>query len=450
MDTKSFDIDYRGVNVNIAQIQVLAAIVRDMVRGNFSEKNYYLLDPVPLPMAFIDWNALNEFCKVNKDMESFKILSDTFGISEYSCEAGDHSQPNSDVYLQLSVLQELFSKLEQLNLETASIGDIHTLTQDLVNSYMFLNNYIGVFFFDNVCKKGEFRWDLKLHPGKINLEWMRGLNGAGTFVACSENKKRFQKVFKARLDELACQCRFMAFWSCLLQIVTFPSLPKDTHDSFKKFTDCLLENFDSVFVHHIIVEQSDLNRNLKSKDRGAIDNTTRLKVYFTLEDGLPLLARFDLSHKGVPFLHINLENEDGEIDAYNHCELSLTEVEDNILKPLEEALMTFNYSGVKFKHTPTDFDKEMLHRVAVERALFSTSIVEWFTVIFSDIYKEQGKPSYDWYEEHMPNLSSELQTYVLEALSVLTDEVASYGFESHLLSHTEIFECVYDEIIRND
>ena len=147
---------------------------------------------------------------------------------------------------------------------------------------------------------------------------MRELNGVGIFIANVENKERLQKVFKTRLGELACQCRFMAFWVCLLQIVTCPFISKAIQHSFTDFAVCLLCNFSSVYVHHIIVEQSALNQSVKSADRGSSDNITRLKIYFTLEDAHPMLVRFDLSHKGVPYLHINVEDENGdkEIQEY--------------------------------------------------------------------------------------------------------------------------------------
>ncbi len=447
MDAQSFEIDYRGINANIAQIQVLAAVIKKMVQDEFDDKNSHLLASLPLPTSFRDWSALNNYCREHKNMESFRILSDFSGSSEYAYKIQDHSQPSADIYLCLSTLQDTFAQLEKLNLETTPATDIHRLTQNLTNAYMHLNNGIGNFFFNTAYESGTFSWNNKLYPGEINLDWMRDLNGSGMIVACSKNKKIFQRVFRTRLEELACQCRFMAFWSCLMQIITFPLLQKKTQDSFRSFAFCLLKNFASVYVHHIIVEQSALNQKLKSENRGSKDNTTRLKVYFTLEDGQPLLARFDLSHKGVPFLHINLENENEEVNGFNHCKLSLTEVEDNILRPLEEALMTFNYEGVDFKHAPTDFDKKMFHRVALERALFSACCVEWGTAFFSTECEKRGMAPYDWDKDYHDKLSPEVQSFINDSRLVLANEVASYEFDPKKLSHTEIFECVYDEII---
>lgn len=446
MNRNSFEIDYTGVDANIAHIQVLAAVIRKMIQDEYHDGYSHLLASLPLPKDYSDWNVLNDYCKIQKRAIHFRILNELFESSDYICSSSDHSQPRADIYLYLSVLQNTFTQLEEINLETASPSYIHRLTQQLVNTYMFLNNDIGSFFFNLAYESETFNWNDKLHPGRINLDWFRELNDAGIFVANSENKKRFQKAFKTRLEELACQCRFMAFWACLLQIITCPSLSEDIRKSFCGFAFCLLQNFGSVYVHHIIIEQSFLNMSIKSEERGASDNTTRLKAYFTSEDGHPLVARFDLSHKGVPYLHINMEDDTGEVSKFNHCRLSLTEVEDNVLKLLEDALMTFNYCGVEFKHAPTNFDKEMLHRVAVERALFGACAVEWSTVIFSYINEKESLEPYDWDNDHQGQLSAEAQSYIRECRAILDNEVKSYRFNPQELNNTEIFECVYDEI----
>lgn len=449
METGFFEIDYKGCNANIAQIQVLAAVVRQMVRGEYNDEDSHLLSSLPLPKDYSNWNDLNNYCKTQKNAIFFRIINERFGSGSYICLYDDHSQPEANVYLQLSVLQNTFYQLENLKLETALGTDIQKLTQQLITSYIFLNHGIGDFFFNLACESETFDWEGKFYPGCINVDWMRELNGVGIFIANVENKERLQKVFKTRLGELACQCRFMAFWVCLLQIVTCPFISKAIQHSFTDFAVCLLCNFSSVYVHHIIVEQSALNQSVKSADRSSSDNITRLKIYFTLEDAHPMLVRFDLSHKGVPYLHINVEDENGEVTKFNHCRLSLTEVEDNILKPLEDALMTFNYNGIEFKHAPSDFDREMFYRMAVERALFGACAEEWGTVIFSDIYKEQGLGGYDWDQEHQGKLFSEAQEYLRESRTVLVNEVASYGFDPQELDHTEIFECVYDEMMKS-
>ena len=46
---------------------------------------------------------------------------------------------------------------------------------------------------------------------------------------------------------------------------------------------------------------------------------------------MPLVARLDLPHKGIPYLHINIESEQGELSGLNHCLLSIKPYENNIL-----------------------------------------------------------------------------------------------------------------------
>lgn len=60
---KVFIIDYTGVNANIAQIQVLASIIKDMVNNKFSIESKDLLYNIPRPSMYKTWEFLYEFCQ---------------------------------------------------------------------------------------------------------------------------------------------------------------------------------------------------------------------------------------------------------------------------------------------------------------------------------------------------------------------------------------------------
>ena len=247
------------------------------------------------------------------------------------------------------------------------------------------------------------------------------------------------------MQEMACQCRFLSFWACILQIISCTSLPKRVLDSFRSFALCLLKNVDSAFIHYIIVEQSPLNNNNNVLNRGSNDNTTRIKVYFTYEDGEPLMVRFDLPHKGVPYLHINIEDANGKTPSFNHCKLSISPFKENILKPLEESLMTFNYSGINFSHSTPDIDHSILHKVKLERALFGLSPIIWSTIIFTQIYNDDNKGIYNWDEKHQKDISKQSYDYINECRNVLKHEIALYGI-SEPLSDFDVFDLIYNEI----
>ena len=83
---KVFIIDYTGVNANIAQIQVLASIIKDMVNNKFSIESKDLLYNIPLPLMYKTWESLYEFCQKYSNAIIFVIKSEILGLSKYICD----------------------------------------------------------------------------------------------------------------------------------------------------------------------------------------------------------------------------------------------------------------------------------------------------------------------------------------------------------------------------
>lgn len=445
---KVFTIDYTGVDANIAQIQVMASIIKDMVNNKFSIESKDLLYNIPLPSMYKTWESLYEFCQKHSNDIIFIIKSEILGSSKYKCDKYDYNLPDSIIYLRLFALQNQFDKLNNIDFANMKESEVIELTDSLINTYMFLSNDIGNYFLNVFCDSQAFDSQSKFKPCYINLSWIRDLWGFGRFIIYElkeTDRKKFETIFQVRMQEIACQCRFLSFWACLLQIISCTSLPKKVLDSFRCFAFCLLKNVDSAFIHYIIVEQSPLNNNNNVLDRGSNDNTTRIKVYFTYEDGEPLMARFDLPHKGVPYLHISIEDANGKTPSINHCKLSISQFKENILKPLEESLMTFNYSGINFSHSTPDVDHSILHKVKLERALFGICPIIWSTIIFTQIYNKDNKGIYNWDETHQKDVSKQAYNYINECRNVLKHEIELYGI-SEPLNDFDVFDLMYNEI----
>jgi len=437
-----FTIDYTGNDATIPQIQVMASIIKDMVNEQFNEKNIGLLSFIPLPKEYESWEILNAFCRSKKGIPFFKIKSEIFKTTTYVINNHKSMLPNHLIYLYLFNLQNIFNKLEIIDFKTAETDEIINLTDSLINTFIFINNEISFYFFNLHYDNDDFDYNVHCRPCLINLELVRELRGFGYLIASEiskHNKDKFETVYKVRMQELACQCRYLSFWACLLQIISCPSLPKAVHSSFYHFAHCLLQNVQTIFIHHIIVEQTPLNDKVEVSYRGADDNTTRIKVYFTFENGEALAARLDLPHKGVPYLHINVESEQGELSRLNHCKLSITSYEKNILKPLEESLMTFNYSAITFDKAIPDIDKTMLHKVKVERALFGISSLIWGALWFT-IHREEKK-EFEWDKILKSNLSQDAQDYIEECKDILKKEIAIYGVNTE--DFNDIFELIF-------
>ena len=101
-----------------------------------------------------------------------------------------------------------------------------------------------------------------------------------------------------------------------------------------------------------------------------------------------------MPHKGVKFLHINIEDENGAItdinsfkkscslidenwtiEDLNHIKLSSGDVSTEIFQPLIDSFNLFDFmdSGVKTIHAEKSLDVDVLHRVEIERKFFNVA-----------------------------------------------------------------------------
>ena len=124
------------------------------------------------------------------------------------------------------------------------------------------------------------------------------------------------------------------------------------------------------FIYHISCESNPLNASVNVENRESNDNTTRIKVYLTKNDDVPFLVRFDLPHKGEPYVHLNIEKGEENI----HHRLS-PDVEDgrydHVFDNLCKALQTFNFNGSFFYHSPSGKDCEIIRRMPEYTAMMN-------------------------------------------------------------------------------
>ncbi len=83
-------------------------------------------------------------------------------------------------------------------------------------------------------------------------------------------------------------------------------------DAYLKITRFLLEHFQDSSIYLITRPLSDIKKNVPTSNRGSESHTTRLKIFLFDKDMVPTLLRFDLPHKGEPYLHINVQTLKGK------------------------------------------------------------------------------------------------------------------------------------------
>ncbi len=97
--------------------------------------------------------------------------------------------------------------------------------------------------------------------------------------------------------------RFVLSFLVFLESPFYENSKKDLVEDLFKIMSEILFNTE---LHDIYIEQSDFLKEKNINLRGSKDKTTHVQIFFSLENMDVFCLRFDLPHKGEPYLHFNL------------------------------------------------------------------------------------------------------------------------------------------------
>jgi hypothetical protein len=343
-------------NISIAQIQNFAKTVNSL------SKDSYILDEVI--DSITEWPdeccSLQEL-KQNLALNFFFISTPKYQNLEY-CTQFRRSLPDMQISLQLFSLQRNFAECKENQWN-------YKLIFSMTNSFILSNTLIGSHLYFNNYNLSGFKFGDKWTPSTIYIDELRLLHfGVDTFIRHPQ-KEKFETLVKYLILGFACQCRYTALWSCLLDQLSFPGLNDVEKNVFNKIAGWLLENLENPNVFHISVEPNAVNSTKDIENRGADDNTTRLKIYYGLEfSDECYVLRLDLPHKGEPKLHINIDST-GE--KSKHIYLTDDNVDDHIFDGFCELLTNFNYEGSSFYSSPKDVEQKLFHAIKYFSAMIN-------------------------------------------------------------------------------
>lgn len=441
-----FEIDYTGVGANVSQIQVLAAVIREMVLEDEIPENLDDFVNLHCPISFSSWQELFSFCQEQKLMYGFRIISDLLSPITYFLYE-DYRILDYSIYRSQALLQKKLVQLVSLDFSKIDRVDIVRFTDSLKGIYVSMRVELGSFIMNHFFN--EYDSNFNFRPFVVNIDWLRNITGTAQLCAIFETdaqRKQFEKIYKVELLELTAQCRYMSFWICLLQFIYCPSLPKDIRFGFYKFAFCLLQNYYSVYVHHVLVENGKLDTSKKPRMRDARSNTTRIKVYFTFDDGKPLVARFDLPHKSMDCLHLNIEDFHHCSHQFDHYKFVLGSFDHDLLESLEQALFMFDYNGTSFLHAGPESDYLYLIRVSLERAVFGLSGVVYSNKV-RQFYSQSvyHDPSLSDYLDSL-ELSEECKKYSTDCSDVIKKYIISKKIDPSGWTVSQLFEYAVKEL----
>ena len=345
--------------ISVSHIQLFAKVFKCFINGPYVLDEQYLTQlQLVLPKECKDVDALKKKAQEATSIDLFFVTTPDYKDLEYTT-AFNKQIPDMRISIDLLSLQDNYQSIRDFSKQK----DIYALVDSMILSYTQSNYSIGYnLFYENYNLDG-YHFKEKFAPNITHIDFLRRLRST-IYMACDKKEDEKLSVFaKYQILDFAFQCRYLSFWSCLLDIMSFPGLSKAESDVLNKVAGWFLCNLTNPYVYHLICESNPLNK-LRSVDmRESSDNTTRIKVYLMKnDDEVPYLVRFDLPHKGEPYVHLNIQhNEENE-----HFRLSTKVIDeslDHVFENLSESLKTFNFNCSFLYHSPVAKDREIIQRM---------------------------------------------------------------------------------------
>lgn len=352
--------------ISVSQIQLFAKVFKCFMNGPYVLESRHLIQLV-LPAECASVDELKVWAGKASFVGLFFVTTPTYDALEYTTDFNKQI-PDMRVSLDLQSAQENYQKIR----DYTHIEDSYPIVDSMISSYMLSNSSIGHnLFFEDYDLDG-YRFHDKVAPNISYRDVMLRLRSTISIACESAENKNMCIYTKYQILDFAYQCRYLSFWSCLIDVMSFPGLSKEESEVLNKVAGWFLGNLTNPYVYHISCESGDLNQLKDISSRESCDNTTRIKIYLTKADDRPFIVRFDLPHKGEPYVHLNIQQGDNN----EHYRLS-EDVEDgrldHVFDNLRESLSSFNFNGSFFYHSPVCKDRQIIGRMPEYTAMMNLS-----------------------------------------------------------------------------
>lgn len=382
---KSLTLHYEE-SIPIGQIQLAAKVARAWLTKDPYRNNLNLVDcPIPIELKG-DWTQLEALADKYGKRLFFYIETPNYGILRYVLK---RSRQISDIEANLhlagaqTTLQKIRNDVENFDIQDAD---------SLADSFVLINSALSQFFFIQADENGTFDWAEKYSPCFFDRKRILDFRGRMMpEIQLEVDQKKLALCRKYFMRDFAMLTKYLTFWVSLLDVTTFPCLPTEYKEVYNNWIDYLLKNYANIYIYDIVAESNIVKNSGSTNTRGSESNTTRVKIFFTQSDDKPQLLRLDLPHVDHPYVHINHQDAEGNIN--NHIRLSSDVADgtlDNVFEPLIETLQCYNFFTIDTRYSPASDDKAFIHEMRYLTAMYSYAIVAHAYLYLgydSEIYK---------------------------------------------------------------
>lgn len=412
--------------LSVSEIQLFAKVFKCFINGPYVLEERHLVQLV-LPKECKDVDELKKKAQGASSVGLFFVTTPNYNSLEYSTA---YMKQIPDVWISLNLLS--LQENYQIIRDFCNQQDVYALVNSMVTSYTQSNSSIGYNLIFGNYSLGGYSFSGKFAPNITYIDIIRRLLSI-ICIACEKKADKNLLVYaKYQILDFAYQCRYLSFWSCLIDVMSFPGLSKDEYEILNNIAGWFLQNLTNPFVYHISCESNPLNESVKVDNRESDDNTTRIKVYLTKNDDVPLLIRFDLPHKGEPFVHLNIQQ--GKTNE--HIRMS-ADVEDgrldHVFDNLSETLKTFNFNGSFFYHSQCEQDRKIIKRMPEYTAMMN--LASYVEAIHSELM--------------LDNLPDSIKDTLQQSIDIILNIVKGEIKDVENMSLPDLYYCA-DMILENE
>lgn len=353
-------------DLSVSQIQLFAKVFKCFINGPYVLEERHLVQLV-YPKECSNANELRKMAKIAEFVGLFFISTPRYGSLEYTTKY-QKQIPDMWISIDLLSLQNNYQEIRDLSKQE----DKYAIVDSMITSYTLSNSSIGHHLFFGDYNLGGYRFGDKVAPNITYVDVLRNLRSTISLSCNNKEDKNWAVYAKYKILDFAYQCRYLSFWSCLIDVMSFPGISDEESTVLNNVAGWFLSNLTNPYVYHLSCESNPLNEDTDYSQRESSDNTSRIKVYLTKTDDKPMLVRFDLPHKGEPYVHLNIEQE----GKNEHFRLSTDVVDnsfDHVFDNLCESLTSFNFNGSFFYHSPVCKDREIIRRMPEYTAMMNLS-----------------------------------------------------------------------------
>ena len=418
-------------NIQVAQIQLFAKIVKCMMADQYSDDYSNLIIHWEFPQEVQTIKELEALCVDHRKDEIFFVSTPKYHNLEY-VRHGTTQIPNLTTNIYLAKLQEKYNNFKQDKFDTSYVK----MVDEMMCAFNGINTDLSFLFMNSADEEGTFTWHGNYSPCFFDRGTISELRGRVCDIAIKEHygetiSWQMHDIARSLLMNYLYQCGYLAFWSCLSDMATFPGITPQEQEVLDNLATYLLNNYANIYVYYLSVENKPLGGCNHIDKRGSAENTTRIKLYFTKEDTEPVLLRLDLPHEGCHCVHLNIE-EGGE-NKHNPLSKEVVGSEyDHVFDSLSDALLLYDFNAADYVHSPVAEDKRIIKDMRYRTALLTYA------------------PHAFYYQELGSNVTSSNYDFVKQARNVLIELLETDNFKrDELLQLTppDLLEMAYKELL---